>query len=199
MDKCQCNTEQTVSRRVNLVDCVVLREADRIKIKNSWSGPSSLNMRRSDGEPITGEPSPRVMTSSLGWGTPPRMARTSARDARADPEVTTFPEVGGYDNSHEIKISDLMLSEQPEVTVTETGEASSNPRREKCSRIKQSYLDKFKTAKIVTTKIVNIVISKIFNWGRSSVGSTIGCPSVTRKGVTSVTYKCHCNCSNTLS
>ena len=127
------------------------------------------------------------------------MARTSARDARADPEVTTFPEVGGYDNSHEHKLSDLMLSEQPEVTVTKKGEARSNPRREKCSRIKQSYLDKFKTVKIVTTKIVNIVISKIFNWGRNSVGSTIGCPSVTRKGVTSVTCKCHCNCSNTLS
>ena len=191
MNQCQVNSGLTGSRLVILKDCVTLREADIENNENSWSGPS-FPIRRSEGEFITGEPSPRAMPSSLGWGTPPRMARTSARDARADPEVTTFPEVGGYDNSHEHKLSDLMLSEQPEVTVTETaGEASSNPRREKCSRIKQSYLDKFKTVNIVITKIVNIVITKIFNWGRSSVGSTIGCPSVTRKGVTSVTCKCH--------
>ena len=142
---CQFNTERTGSRRVNLEDSVVLREADLIRLANSWSGPSSRNIRRSDGEPITGEPSPRVMTSSLGWVTPPRMARTSARDAKADPEVTTFPEVGGNDISHDLLLSESMLSEQPEVTVTITpGEASSSPIRENCSRRKPSCLDKFK-------------------------------------------------------
>ena len=72
------------------------------------------------------------------------MARTSARDAEADPEVTTFPEVGGNDASHELNLSELMISEQPEVTVTTTpGEASSGPRRGSRTRRQPSYLNDF--------------------------------------------------------
>ena len=98
----------------------------------------------SDGEPVTVEPMPRVVPTSPGWVTPPRVARTSAGGREADPEVTIVTEVGGNDERHDQSLSESMLSEQPEVTVTTTpGEASSGPRRGSRSRRKPSSLDNF--------------------------------------------------------
>ena len=133
------------SRRVTLRNRKFFRKVDPITIQNNvWSGPTSPRKMRSDGEPVTVEPTPRVVPTSPGWVTPPRRARTPARDEEADPEVTLFPEVGGNDASHELNLSELMISEQPEVTVTTTpGEASSGPRRGTRSRRKPSYLDAY--------------------------------------------------------
>ena len=98
----------------------------------------------SDGEPVTVEPTPRKMPTSPGRVTPPRMARTSAGGREADPDVTIVTEVGGNDVSHDHSLSDSMLSEQQDVTVTTTpGEASSGPRRGNRTRRKPSYLSDF--------------------------------------------------------
>ena len=70
----------------------------------------------SDGEPVTVEPVPRVVSTSPGWVTPPRVARTSAGGREATPEVTIVTEVGGNDESHELNLRELMISVQPVVT-----------------------------------------------------------------------------------
>ena len=76
-----------------------------------------------------------------GLVTPPPTARTPAGRRLADPEVTNVTEVGGDDESHEPNSRDLMLSEWPVVTVTETaGEANSGPRRGGRNRRQPSYL-----------------------------------------------------------
>ena len=135
-----------LSRRVTLRNRKFLRKVDPTTIKdNVWNGPSTPPRRTtSDGEPVTVEPMPRVMPTSPGRVTPPRVASTSAGGREADPEVTIVTEVGGNDKNHDLTLSDSMLSEQQEVTVTTTpGEASSGPRRGSRTRRQPSYLNDF--------------------------------------------------------
>ena len=110
------------SRRVTLRNRKFLRKVDPTTIRdNIWRGQSTPPRRMtSDGEPVTVEPMPRVMPTSPGRVTPPRVASTSAGGREADPEITSVTEVGGNDKSHELNLSDLMLSDRQEVTVTET-------------------------------------------------------------------------------
>ena len=123
-----------------------LRPVDPVTIRdNVWRGQSTPPRRMtSDGDTVTVDPIPRVMPTSPGLVTPPRAARTSAGGRLADPEVTIVTEVGGDDESHDDYLSESMLSERPEVTVTETaGEASSGPRRGSRTRRQPSYLNDF--------------------------------------------------------
>ena len=110
------------SQRVTLRNRKFLRKVDPTTIKdNVWNGPSTPpRSMTSEGEPVTVEPMPRVMPTLPGRVTPLQVASTSAGGSEADPEVTIVTEVGGNDESHELNLSDSMLSEQQEVTVTTT-------------------------------------------------------------------------------
>ena len=120
-----------------------LRRVDPITIRdNVWRGPSTPpRVTTPTGDTNMVAPTPRVMPTSPGLVTPPRMARIPAGKRLADPEFTDVTEVGGDDKSHEHNLSDLMLNERPVVTVTETaGEANSGPRRGGQNRRQPSYL-----------------------------------------------------------